>query len=126
MSRYRVLFDGEGDFVDRHARWFKVTVRRDGRSLGTALGVIDGRSWDSELPEPSSGLSASSVLSYAAVRLLAITVQDAVEAGVFRDGWEVAATEFALDARDARHLVNVGVADPDPFEPDAAVAFFEH
>ena len=124
MGKYTVLFRSMGTFVDRDARWFKVSVLRDGTSLGTAIGVIDGRSWDAELLDDRGALTL--FLSTAAVRLLAITVQDAVEAGQFRDTWEVGAAEFALDVRDARHLVDVGVAGADSFEPDAAVAFFEH
>jgi hypothetical protein len=66
------------------------------------------------------------VLSNAAVRLLAINIQEAVEAGQFRQKWEMGAAEFVLEARDARHLVNSGVAEPHAYKPDAAVAFFQH
>jgi hypothetical protein len=123
VSRYTVVYRDEGTFVDRDALWFKVSVLKERGSLGIALGVIDAPSWDRELPGGGDG---PRILVNAAVRLLAIRVQEAIEGGKFRDRWEVDAAEFALDARDARHLVNTGVAEPRPYTDGAAVAFFEH
>jgi hypothetical protein len=123
MSRFTVVFRGEGAFVDRDARFFKVMVLKEHDSLGIALGMIDEPSWDRELPGGSDG---PPVLSNAAVRLLAIKVQESIEAGKFRDVWELQAAEFTLDARDARHLVNTGVAEPHLYAPDSPVAFFTH
>jgi hypothetical protein len=123
MSRYTVVYRGEGTFFDRDARWFKVSVLKERESLGLALGVIAEPEWDRELPGGGDG---PAVLSNAAVRLLAINLQEAVEAGRFRDAWELQATEFTLAARDARHLVNTGVAEARPYTPDAPVAFFQH
>lgn len=121
MSRYTVVYRDEGTFVERDARWFKVEVLKERESLGTALGIIDEPSWDRELPGGGDG---PPILCNAAVRLLAIKVQDAIEARKFRDRWELQAAEFILDARDARHLVNTGVAEPQPYSPNASVAFF--
>ena len=117
-----MVFRDEGSFVDRDALWFKVTVLEERDSLGIALGVIEQPSWDRELPGGGDG---PGILANAAVRLLAIRVQEAVEAGRFRKRWELEAAEFTLDARDARHLVNTGVAEPRRYVADAAVAFFE-
>jgi hypothetical protein len=122
MTRYTVVYRDEGTFVDRDARWFKVTVLKDHDSLGLALGVVDEPDWDRELPGGGDG---PSVLSNAAVRLLAIKIQEAIEAGHFRDTWEPHAAEFKLDGRDARHLVNTGVAEPRAYPADSAVAFFQ-
>jgi hypothetical protein len=123
MSRYTVVYRDEGAFVDRDARWFKVTVLKDHDSIGIALGVIAEPAWDHELPGGGDG---PAILANAAVRLLAINIQEAVEAGRFRDKWEVEAAEFTLEARDARHLVNTGVAEPHAYAADSAVAFFQH
>jgi len=123
MSRYTVVYRGEGAFVDRDARWFKVAVLKEHDPLGIALGVIAEPEWDRELPGGGDG---PAVLSNAAVRLLAINIQEAVEAGRFRDKWELQAAEFTLAARDARHLVNTGVAEPRSYAPEAPVAFFQH
>jgi hypothetical protein len=123
MRRYTVVYRDEGTFVDRDARWFKVEVLEERDSLGVALGIIDEPSWDRELPGGGDG---PAILCNAAVRLLAIKIQDAVEAGDFRDRWEIDADEFMLDASDARHLVNTGVAEPRPYTPSASVAFFSY
>jgi len=123
MSRYTVIYRGEGVFVDRDARWFKVAVLKEHESLGIALGVIAEPEWDRELPGGGDG---PAVLANAAVRLLAINLQEAVEAGRFRSTWQLGATEFTLAGRDARHLVNTGVAEPRPYAPDSPVAFFQH
>jgi hypothetical protein len=123
MSRYTVIYRDDGTFVDRDARWFKVTVLKDHDSLGIALGIVDGPGWDRELPGGGDG---PPILANAAVRLLAIKIQEAIESGTFREKWEERADEFALDARDARHLVNTGVAEPRTYAPDSAVAFLTH
>jgi len=123
MSKYTVVYRDEGVFVDRDAWWFKVAVIKDRDSLGIALGIIDEPSWDRELPGGGDG---PPIMSNAAVRLLAMAVQDAIEAGEFRDKWEMEAAEFVMEAHDARHLVNVGVAEPRRYEAGGAVAFFEH
>ncbi len=123
MSRYTIVFRGEGTFVDRDARWFKVAVLKEHAPLGIALGMIAEPDWDRELPGGGDG---PAILANAAVRLLAIKIQEAVEAGRFREKWELQAAEFTLEARDARHLVNSGVAEPHSYSPDAAVAFFQH
>lgn len=123
MSRYTVIYRDEGTFVDRDARWYKVTVLKDHDSLGTAVGIITTPAWDSELPGGGDG---PPILANAAVRLLAIAIQEAVEGGRFRERWELPAAEFLLDARNARHLVNTGVAEPRSYSPDTAVAFFQH
>jgi hypothetical protein len=123
MSRYTVIYRDDGTFVDRDARWFKVTVLKDHDSLGVALGMIDEPSWDRELPGGGDG---PPILANASVRLLAIKIQEAIEAGHFREKWELGAAEFALDARDARHLVNTGIAEPRAYAKDSAVAFFQH
>lgn len=122
MSRYTVVYLDEGTFVDRDARWFKAQVLKDRDSLGIALGVFDEPGWDRELPGGGDG---PRILANAAVRLLAITVQEEIEGGHFRQRWELEAVEFILDARDARHLVNTGVAEPRAYEAEAAVAFFQ-
>lgn len=121
MSRYTVVYRDEGTFVGRDARWFKVEVLEERDSLGTALGIIDEPSWDRELPGGGDG---PPILANAAVRLLAIKIQDEVEAGRFRVKWELEAAEFMLDAREARHLVNTGVAEPHAYTANASVAFF--
>jgi hypothetical protein len=123
MSRYTVVYRDEGTFVDRDARWFKVTVLKDQTSLGLAVGVVESPGWDRELPGGGDG---PAVLANAAVRLLAIAVQEAIVEGDFREAWELEAREFPLNARDARHLVNNGVAEPRCYSPDTAVAFFQH
>jgi hypothetical protein len=123
MSRYTVVYRDEGSFIDRDARWFRVTVLKDHDSLGVALGMIDEPSWDRELPGGGDG---PPILCNAAVRLLAIKIQEAIEAGHFREKWELTAAEFVLGARDARHLVNTGVAEPKAYTKDSAVAFFTH
>jgi hypothetical protein len=123
MSRYTVVYRDEGTFVDRDARWFKVTVLKDHDSLGTALGVIEEPAWDRELPGGGDG---PPILANAAVRLLALKIQEAIEAGHFREKWELNATEVVLEARDARHLVNTGVAEPRAYTADSAVAFFQN
>jgi hypothetical protein len=116
-----VIFRGEGTFVDRDARWFKVGILKERDSLGVALGVIAEPAWYRELPGGGDG---PAILSNAAIRLLAIKLQEVVEAGSFRQVWELEAAEFSLEARDARHLVNTGVAEPHLYAMDAAVAFF--
>ncbi len=121
MLRYTVVYRDEGTFVGRDARWFKVEVLRERDSLGIALAVIDEPSWDRELPGGGDG---PPILANAAVRLLAIKIQDAIEGGEFRDKWELEAEEFSLDAREARHLVNTGVAEPHAYTAGASVAFF--
>jgi hypothetical protein len=96
-------------------------VVKERGSLGIALGIIDEPSWAREVPGGGDGPPE---LCNAAVRLLAIKVQDAIEAGRFRDRWQLDAAEFTLDAREARHLVNSGVAEPHVYSADASVAFF--
>ncbi len=123
MSRFTVVYRDEGTFVDRDARWFKVTVLKDHDSIGIALGVINEPDWDRELPGGGDG---PPILANAAVRLLAIKIQEAIESGHFRQKWELPAAEFVLDARDARHLVNTGVAEPRAYTADSAVAFFQN
>ncbi|HEX3425841.1 MAG TPA: hypothetical protein VHT30_06895 [Acidimicrobiales bacterium] len=122
MARYTVLYRGEGTFVERDARWFKVSVLKEHQSLGIALGIIAEPDWEDELPGGGDG---PAVMANAAVRLLAIKIQETVEAGQFRNRWEIGAAEFTLDGRDARHLVNSGVAEPHRYSPDSAVAFFQ-
>jgi hypothetical protein len=121
MSRFTVVYREEGTFVGRDARWFKVEVLKERDSIGTALGIIDEPSWDREMPGGGDG---PAILSNAAVRLLAIKIQDSVEAGEYRDKWELEATEFMMDATEARHLVNTGVAEPHAYTAGASVAFF--
>lgn len=122
MSRYTVVYRGAGTFIDRDARWFKVSVLKERESLGIALGVMAEPAWENELPGGGDG---PPILANAAVRLLAIKLQEAIEAGHFRQAWELEAAEFTLAARDARHLVNTGVAEPHTYAADAAVAFFQ-
>jgi hypothetical protein len=122
MSRYTVVYLDEGTFVDRDARWFKVQVLKDRDSLGIALGIFDEPSWDREMPGGGDG---PRIFANAAVRLLAITIQEEVEAGAYRQRWALEAEEFILDPKDARHLVNTGVAEARSNEADAAVAFFQ-
>lgn len=121
MSRYTVVYRDAGTFVGRDARWFKVEVLKERSSLGIALGIYDEPSWDRELPGGGDG---PAIMANAAVRLLAIKIQDTVEAGEYRDRWEIEAEEFTLSAHDARHLVNTGVAEPHPYAAQASVAFF--
>ncbi len=121
MARYTVVYREEGAFVGRDARWWKVEVLKERGSLGTALGIIDEPSWDRELPGGGDG---PAIFCNAAVRLLAIKIQDAVESGMFRDKWELDASELFLDATEARHLVNTGVAEPHAYTRDTSVAFF--
>lgn len=121
MSRYTVVYRETGTFVGRDARWFKVEVLKEHTSLGIALGIYDEPSWDRQMPGGGDG---PTILANAAVRLLAIKIQDAVEAGRFRDRWEIEAEEFDLSAQEARHLVNTGVAEPHPYSAQASVAFF--
>lgn len=121
MIRYTVVYKDEGTFVGRDARWFKVEVLKERQSLGTALGIIDEPSWERELPGGGDG---PGIFANAAVRLLAIKIQDAIESGQFRHDWEIEAEEFSLEARDARHLVNTGIAEPKQYTPGASVAFF--
>jgi hypothetical protein len=121
MARYTIIYLEEGTFAGRDARWFKVRVLKERSSLGTALGIFDEPSWDRELPGGGDG---PAILANGAVRLLAIKIQDTVEAGQFRDQWEMDAEEYVLDAHDARHLVNTGVAEPRKYAADSSVAFF--
>ncbi len=100
-----------------------MTILKDHYSLGIALGVVEEPAWDRELPGGGDG---PPILANAAVRLLAIKIQEAIEAGHFREKWELSAAEFSLDARDARHLVNTGIAEPRAYSADSAVAFFQH
>src|SRR5436305_15195884 len=109
MSRFTVVYREEGTFVGRDARWFKVEVLKERDSIGTALGIIDEPSWDREMPGGGDG---PAILSNAAVRLLAIKIQDSVEAGEYGDKGELDAAEFMMDASEVRHLVNTRVADP--------------
>lgn len=122
MSRYTVVYRDEGVFVDRDARWFKVGVLKERDSLGIALGVMDAPGWAKELPGGGDG---PAIFSNAAVQLLANCIEEAIEAGQFRDKWQIEAAEFPLNAREARGLVNDGTADPRYFEAGAVVAFFE-
>ena len=122
MATYTVVYRDEGDFVDRDAHWYKVTVYRDGESLGVVLGVMDNLTWADALPH-GDGVE---LLSNAAVRLLAQTIETNVRDSSFRDKWELEAVTVPLHGQAARRLVDDGVAKAEFYTIGAIVSQFQH
>ncbi|MHB1536597.1 MAG: hypothetical protein ACYC1D_18690 [Acidimicrobiales bacterium] len=121
MAAYQLSYLAEGDLVERDAYYVKARLWRDGVTLGTVLGLVDGPSLLRSTPTGDTGTDAA--FFNGLIRTFVATTIQTVQASRVRTGWALQAIELYLDARNAISIAQQTPSQQLPSPGEVLVSF---